>query len=136
VSAPRLRPPRGGTPPPATATLADGTTLELRPLAKEICARYRREFPDEESRYGSAGVEWCIHDNQHILNWAALEAAGVAGILERQLGWLARVLAARDFPLERLRRDVAIAAGVVRELHPESSELAEALESASAQVAA
>ena len=132
----RLHPPHGGTPPPATAKLPNDMTLELRPLAKEICAHYRREFPDEEGRYGDAGQEWCVHDNQHILNWAALEAAGVEGLLERQLGWLARVLAARSFPVERLRRDVAIAAEVVRQAHPAAAAVADALEAAEARVSA
>ena len=132
----RLRPPRGGTPPPATATAPDGTTLELRPLAQEICARYRREFPDEEERYGEAGLEWCVHDNLHILNWAVLDAAGSEGVLDRQLGWLGRVLVARDFPLQRLQRNVAIAADVVRGEHPEHAAVADALEAAAPRISA
>ena len=130
----RLHPPRGGTPPPATATLPDGSAIELRPLAREICERYRREFPDEVERYGAAGVEWCVHDNQHVLNWAVLETTGSEGILERQLGWLARVLTARSFSIERLRRDVAIAAEVVRETHPELASVADALETAAPRI--
>jgi hypothetical protein len=38
-------------PPPVSAQLHDGLTLELRVLAQEICARYRAEVPDEEERY-------------------------------------------------------------------------------------
>jgi hypothetical protein len=106
--------PPSGHPPPASAELRDGTTLDLRNMAKEICRRYRVEFSDEEARYGDAGVAWCVHDNQHILNWAVTEANGYGG-LEGQLAWLAGVLDARDFPVERLRRDLEIAAEVVED---------------------
>ena len=106
--------PPSGHPPPASAELRDGSMLDLRDIAEEICRRYRAEFPDEEARYGDAGVAWCIHDNQHILNWAVTEANGYGG-LEGQLGWLAGVLHARDFPVARLRRDLEIAADVVED---------------------
>ena len=54
-----------------------------------------------------------MHDNQHLLNWAALDVAG-AVVLDEQVAWLARVLAARDFPVDRLARDLELAAAVVR----------------------
>ena len=103
-----------GQPPPITQTLGDGIELDLRALADEICRRYREEFPDEEGRYGAAGVAWCRHDNQHILNWAALAIRGWVD-LEKELSWLARVLKARDFPLERLARNLELASEVVSE---------------------
>ena len=90
--------------------------VDLLPLAREICARYRREFPDEEGRYGEAGDAWCVHDNRHILRWAAISLElGDPGYLARHITWLADVLAARDFPLERLARDLEIAAEVAGE---------------------
>jgi hypothetical protein len=95
--------------------LRDGEALDLRALAHEICRRYRDEFPDEQARYGDAGMAWCLHDNQHLLNWAVTESNGYGGF-ERQLTWLADVLEARDFPLERLARDLDIAAAVLDEL--------------------
>ena len=104
--------PPSGAPPPVTAELRTGEALDLRALAEEICRRYRSEFPDEQARYGDAGMAWCVHDNQHILNWAVLDANGYGGF-ERQLAWLAGVLAARDFLLARLGRDLEIAADVV-----------------------
>ena len=108
------RPP-GGAAPPATAILMGGDApIELVPLAEEICRRYRVEFPDERERYGDGGVAWCVHDNQHILAWAVGARNGYVD-MERELGWLARVLAARDFPVDRLARDLDIAADVVRE---------------------
>jgi hypothetical protein len=106
--------PPGGAPPPTQATLGEGEPIDLRALAEVICMRYRDEFPDEQGRYGDAGVAWCVHDNQHILNWVVGARNGYVD-LERELGWLARVLGARDFPLDRLARDLEIAAEVVRE---------------------
>jgi hypothetical protein len=104
--------PPSGYPPPAEAQLGDGPALDLGALAAEICSRYRAEFPDEEARYGDAGMAWCVHDNQHLLNWAVTEANGYGGF-DRQVAWLAGVLDARDFPLDRLARDLEIAAEVV-----------------------
>lgn len=109
----RLRPP-GGHPPPTVQSLGDGTELDLQSLAAEICDRYRAEFPDEQGRYGDAGVAWCRHDNQHLLNWAALGLRGFVDF-DRELEWLAGVLEARDFPLERLARNLEIASEVVSE---------------------
>jgi hypothetical protein len=103
-----------GAAPPESAELA-GVTIELVPLAEEICRRYRAEFPDERERYGDAGMAWCLHDNQHILNWAVGARNGYVD-MEDQLAWLARVLEARDFPLERLARNLEIASDVAAEL--------------------
>ena len=104
--------PPTGRPAPADAVAPDGARVDLRALAGEVCARYRDEFPDEQQRYGDAGVAWCVHDNQYLLHWAILDARGATD-LGGQVAWLARVLAARDFPLERLARDLEIAAEVV-----------------------
>lgn len=109
----RLRPPEGDA-PPATAVLDDDEALELTPLAQEICRRYRAEFPDEEGRYGDPGNAWCVHDNQHLLYWAAETASGYLD-MEQEVSWLARILEARDFPLDRLARNLDIGAGVARE---------------------
>ena len=106
--------PPSGYPPPGHAWLRDGPMLDLRAMAEQICRRYRAEFPDEQARYGTAGMAWCLHDNQHLLNWAITDASGYGGF-ERQLAWLAGVLAARDFPLDRLARDLEIAADVVED---------------------
>jgi hypothetical protein len=105
-----LRPP-SGAPPPERAEI-DGHRYDLRALAAEIVARYYAEFPDEAARYGPAGADWCRHDNQWVLRWA-VDDADDDGYLERQVSWLARVLGARDFPLDRLVRSLQIAADVV-----------------------
>lgn len=118
--------PPSGTPPPERASV-DGREIDLRELAYEVCRRYRAEFPDEQERYGDAGQAWCIHDNQHILNWAAGHLAGHVD-LHRELNWLARVLHARDFPLDRLARDLELGAAVVLERRvPRAADLAAAL---------
>jgi hypothetical protein len=106
--------PPSGAAPPASAVLRDGGTLDLRALAEEVCRRYRAEYPDEEKRYGDAGIAWCIHDNQHLINWAVVDCNGYGGFAQ-QVEWLAGVLAARDFPLDRLARDLVIAADVLED---------------------
>jgi hypothetical protein len=113
VSGRPLAPPTG-QPPPETAETAQGREVLLRPIAQEICRRYREEFPDEQARYGDAGAAWCVHDNQHILNWAFMDDRGWVA-LDDQIAWLARVLGARQFPLERLARNLELAAQVVEE---------------------
>ncbi|HXH81203.1 hypothetical protein [Nocardioides sp.] len=86
--------------------------VELVPLAKEICRRYRDEFPDEAERYGDAGIAWCVHDNQHLLFWGAGAVDGWVD-LDRQVDWLATVLETRGFPLDRLARNLDLGAEVI-----------------------
>jgi hypothetical protein len=71
-----------------------------------------------------------VHDNQHILRWAAVTLDDEAGF-HKEIGWLARVLHARDFPLDRLHRNLGIAAEVVteRDLGEPGAQLAERLRS-------
>jgi hypothetical protein len=110
-SRPRLAPP-SGSPAPVDVTAPDEGTVDVRTLAQEVCRRYREEFPDEQQRYGDAGVAWCVHDNQYLLHWALLDARGATSLAD-QVAWLARVLRARDFPLDRLARDLELCADVV-----------------------
>ena len=131
---PRPRPaPPSGQPPPRQVALADGTEVDLEALAREVCERYRAEYPDEEGRYGEAGMAWCRHDNQHLVNWAVLDTREYVS-LEDQVSWLAKVLEARDFPLDRLARDLDIAAAVVGERVPGGGPVAAALTRAGAMV--
>jgi hypothetical protein len=118
--------PPSGYPPPVSAQVHDGGMLDLRVLAQKICSLYRAEFPDEQERYGDAGIAWCVHDNQHILSWAVTELNGYGGF-ERQLAWLAGVLEARHFPLDRLARNLDIGAAVSAEELERSDELSEIL---------
>jgi hypothetical protein len=135
-SSPSRRPaPPTGQPPPRAVALPDGTRLDLEALAHEVCARYAAEFPDEEERYGEAGRQWCAHDNQHLLEWAVLEQAGFVDLGE-QVAWLARVLEARAFPLDRLARDLELAAAVLRARAPIAEDAARGLEAAAAMVRA
>ena len=107
----RVAPPSGQAPPVAVE-LPSGEVLDLEHLAALVSDRYEAEFPDELARYGPAGRLWCLHDNQHLLNWAAWELGGHV-VLREQVAWLAGVLAARDYPLDRLARDLDICAEVV-----------------------
>jgi len=54
-----------------------------------------------------AGDAWCRHDNQWILHWALEDLDGTTR-LDDQLCWLAGVLDARDFPVERQVRNLEI----------------------------
>ena len=101
-----------GMAPPTEAQLPGGRLLELAEPAREICRRYAEEFPDEEARYGDAWMPWCRHDNQHILHWAAQDVSGFT-VLDRQLDWLWDILAARDFPVERVPRNLDLGADVM-----------------------
>jgi len=96
--------------------------VDLTTLAAETCAAYDAEFPDERERYGPAGLQWCLHDNQHLLNWAIL-SLGLEVDFEEQLAWLARVLESRDFPLARLVRDLELLAAATAQRHPDEADL-------------
>lgn len=101
-------------PPPAQAELPDGSQMELEPVARAICERYYAEYDDEDARYGDRGRAWCVHDNQHIVQWAALDLGRYTD-LSAQLDWLGRLLHARDFPMDRFVRNLELAADVVGE---------------------
>ena len=89
--------------------------MELRPLADEVTERYAAEFPDEDERYDPAVWRaWCRHDTQYMLQWAALDVEGYADV-QANVAWLAEVLEARAFPLDRLARTLELAADVVAE---------------------
>ena len=127
------RPP-GGMPPPTTVEL-DGVTIELTPLAEAVAERYFAEFPEDLERYGDAGRQWEIHDTQHLLSWAIGDVEGFVD-LDKQAAWLARVLSARDFPLEHLAVNLELAADVVDEQVAGGSAVAEKLRGTAATVRA
>jgi hypothetical protein len=106
--------PPSGMAPPVTATLPDGVALELQPLASEITERHLRRHPEDVERYGDLARVWCIHDNQHLVNWAVLDVRGVLSFSE-QLRWLANVLDSRGYPLANLADNLQTGAHVVRE---------------------
>jgi len=108
------RPPSGRPAPDRAILMGGEAPIDLVALAEEVCRRYREEFPDEQERYGEAGLAWCVHDNQHVLAWAVGARNGYVD-LNRELGALARTLEEREFPVERLARDLDIGAEVVRE---------------------
>jgi hypothetical protein len=130
----RTAPPTGMN-PPRRAEGPGGVDLDLVALAGEVCTRYYEEFSDEDDRYGEAGRAWCQHDNQHLLNWAADAVQGYVD-LDREVSWLARVLEARDFPIERLARSLELGGDVVREHVEDGHEIADALAGAGARVRA
>jgi hypothetical protein len=100
-------------PAPTSATLS-GERIALRPLAEAVAKRYFDEFPEDLGRYGEAARAWEIHDTSHCLQWAVLDAEGLAS-LPRQIEWLTTVLRSREFPLEHLARNLELAADAVEE---------------------
>jgi hypothetical protein len=106
------RPPAGA--PPPTVAEVDGLQIDLVVLAHAVCERYYLIYPDEHDRYGTAGADWCHHDNQWLLSWAVGDVIGSVD-LDDQACWLARVLHGRHFPVERLIRNLQLAAEVTRE---------------------
>lgn len=131
----RPRPP-GGAPPPSR-TLVGGREIALEPLARAVCRRYRREHADEQARYGSAGEAWCVHDTLYVLAWAADDVRLGGAQLLGNVAWLARVLDARRFPVDRLARNLQIAADVVADAgFAEADALAARLRAASSAVLA
>ena len=109
----RLEPP-SGTDAPASFELADGTIIDLGPLARRLTEQYYEIYPDDLERYGSAGQAWCEHDTRYLLAWALEDArAGTVDCVE-QVQWLGRILTARSFVLERLARHVQLTAAALR----------------------
>ena len=103
-----------GAPPPAQATLADGAVRDLEPLAVEVTERYAQAFPDEDERYTREWRAWSNHDNQYVLWWALSDHAGTVDLWS-QIAWLAGILEARGFPLDRLARNLQLTADVLGE---------------------
>jgi hypothetical protein len=109
----RVAPPSGQE-PPHSAQRKDGTTLDLDPLAREVCDRYFQLFPDHIEHYGAAGDAWCVHDSLYLFAWAIDDVDWDEDVLIEQVLWLASVLSARDFPVPRLGRHLELAAAVAR----------------------
>ena len=124
----------GGEKPPTTATSPHGQQLDLVAVATLTCSAYDAEFPDERGRYGPAGMQWCLHDNQHLLNWAVLSLTyGIS--FEKELAWLAGILEHRNFPLERLERDLELLSTALTTSYPEEKEVADRIKQGAAFIA-
>ncbi len=102
----------GGAAPPVEVMAPGGGSVDVRVLAEEVARRYFAEVPEDRDRYGDLAVAWCVHDNQHILQWALLDAQRLTS-LHDQVRWLAGILRARGFPVAHLRRDLELCADVV-----------------------
>jgi hypothetical protein len=124
--------PPSGWPPPTQAKLA-GAEVQLEQLAAVIADRYFERFPEDVERYGDAARAWELHDTQHLLNWAIGDVEGFID-MQSQVAWLARVLAARDFPLEHLAVNLELAAAVVNERLAGGTPVAERLLAATVTV--
>ena len=103
------------------------------PLADAVSDRYFERYPEDLERYGDLARQWEVHDTQHLLNWAIGDVEGHVD-LEHQVGWLAGVLEARDFPLEHLAGNLELAADTVEDELVEADALAGRLRDAAAHV--
>jgi hypothetical protein len=121
-----------GWPPPTEARLGTAT-VALEPLAAATAERYFARFPEDLERYGDAARAWELHDTQHLLHWAIGDVGGSVD-LQREVGWLVRVLAARDFPLEHLAANLELAADVVDDRLDDGAAVAERLRVAAVSV--
>lgn len=113
-----------GEKPPTSAISPRGRELDLVAVAKLTCSAYDAEFSDERARYGPAGMQWCLHDDQHLLNWAVMSLT-YGTSFEEELAWLAGVLEHRAFPLERLVRDLELLSSALSTTYPDEQEVAE-----------
>ena len=110
-----------------------GADVALGPLAQAVAERYFERYPEDLERYGDVARAWEVHDTQHLLNWAIGDVEGHVD-LERQVGWLAGVLEARDFPLEHLAGNLELAAETVEARLPGAPAVATRLRDAAALV--
>ena len=102
-----------GWAPPAEAWHG-AARIDLVALAQEVARRHLERHPEDVERYGDLAQKWAVHDMQHVLHWAFGDNAGLVE-LDKQVAWLARVLGARDYPLENLWSCLRTAAEVVDE---------------------
>ena len=124
----RTAPPTGW-PAPDQAVLG-GVAVALGPLCEEIAARYFARFPEDLRRYGDEVARaWEIHDTRHLLSWAIGAVEGDID-LDGQVTWLARVLEARNFPLDHLAANLELAADVTAENLEGATDVAERLRAA------
>jgi hypothetical protein len=108
-----------------------GEEIDLVAPAREATELFIAECPEYLERYGEPGRQWCAHDLQHVLNWALIRSQIR---FDRELDWLTRVLATRDFPLEWLSRGTQLLADVFERARPEMAETAERLRLGAARV--
>jgi hypothetical protein len=94
--------PATGDAPPPQVRLRAGETIALGPFAEAASDRHLAAHPAELERYGSGARDWCVNDLQWLLLWAIMDADGQALDFDSQLDWLARLLAARDYPMSSL----------------------------------
>jgi hypothetical protein len=103
------REPRGAAPP--AAVYVGGTAIPLAPGRPDLFAT-GSSSPTNVPATVTRGRAGAAHDNQWLLSWAVNDVLGATDLGE-QVQWLARVLHARDFPVDRLARDLETAAEIV-----------------------
>jgi hypothetical protein len=110
--------PPSGWLPPASALTADGEEIDLIGPARASSDAFIAAHPEYLERYGAAGRKWCVHDHQHVLNWAITRSAQQ---FAHELDWLAGVLDARGFPLPWLAEGTERLADALAAQRPEQT---------------
>lgn len=119
--------PPSGSPPPTEARTPGGEIVDLSLVAERAAAAFVAAFPAYAERYGPVAIPWCVHDDQHLLNWAILSLRDQVDF-EQELSWLARVLESRGFPLAWLASGLEGLAATMRELYPDLADVATRLD--------
>ena len=73
-----------------------------------------RSTPTTSNATGPPDEAWCEHDSRYLIAWALEDARASTLDCVEQVQWLARVLAERSFPIERLARHVELTAAILR----------------------
>jgi hypothetical protein len=110
--------PAPGEAPPSHVRLRGGGTIVLGPFAEAASDRHLAAHPAELDRYGSGARDWCVNDLRWLLLWAIMEADGQAIDFDSQLDWLARLLAARDYPMSSLAGALDVLADEIAQTLP------------------
>ena len=130
---PRRPAPPSGWKAPTTLTTLSGEEIDLIGPARSATEAFIAECPAYLERYGEAGRQWCIHDHQHVLNWALIRSEER---FAEEIDWLRGILEARDFPLEWLARGTELLADAFQQARPDLSATAERLRGGAARVRA
>jgi len=109
--------PTSGAAAPVAFDLGD-RQIDLGELAEELCDLYYELFPDELERDGETARAWCDHDARYLFAWALEEAGSGALDTVAQVNWLARVLEARNVPIEHFALRVELACAVLERMIP------------------
>lgn len=114
--------PRPSEPVPGIPTLDAALPPACLAAAELATDRFCDREPQLIERYGERGRAYTLHDFTYLFAWAMdAQALDAPAVFDRNVLWLADLLAARDFPMiwyvgsVRLAREVAVEQGLLTE---------------------